>query len=489
MLTNAAIDLAIFLGATAATYTSQIFDRPITAALIYLAGVTIIGARSGMISGVVAALAATVIYSYVLTEPIYQFSSYSLDDLVPLVAFNVSAILSGFLVGRLNDRAFAAGAAEQRNAFLLRVSNDLQKTLSLEDVSRAARRWLPFRQIVELELYIVRSDELVGIGGASKWHDAAQAAYLAAVNHAPPVQHSELAMLVLRSADKPIGVAVFTRTADLIDVLPQADSDAFANLLNITTERCLLMEKLAEAEIIQKSEVLKTAILSSVSHDLRTPLTAIEASATSMLYLGETLKGEDKTAMLETILEQCERLNRYTSNILYMGQLQYGIPEEQIEEVDAVDILGAVILSVRKLFPSLTIQKDFSAATATNVRANPVMLEQLFFNIIENAAKYGGPEKDILIEAKLVGASIEIAIVDWGPGISLEDQERVFDKFYRTAQTKRSEGNGLGLGIAKGFAEAFGGTIKVVSPHTRGAGTEMLISLPISRNGIRANEL
>jgi two-component system sensor histidine kinase KdpD len=482
-----AINLAIFFGATAATHFCQTIDRPISAALIYLAGVTVIGARAGLTRGIIAALAATVIYSFLLTEPVYEFGGYSSDHLVPLVAFNLSAILSGALAGRLNDRALAAGNAEQRNAFLLRVSDDLQKTLSLDDVGAAAQRWVPFRQVTDLELYVERSGRLTGLSGANKWLVAARAAFDAAINTSPPLQDANVRVVVLHAAQRPIAVAVFALDPALVSLMADEDFDAFANLLNITIERCLLMEKLAEAEAIQKSEVLKTAILSSVSHDLRTPLTAIEASATSMLYLAETLRPDDKEAMLHTILEQCERLNRYTSNILYMGQLQYGISEDQIEDVDVVDILGAVMQSVRTLFPALKIHKKMTVTAAdvgaANVRANPVMLEQMFFNIIENAAKYGSTEKGILITARPIDDIIQISVVDWGPGIPAEEQPRVFENFYRTDQTRRGDGNGLGLAIAKGFAEAFGGTIKVLSPHSRGPGTEMLISLQIMRHG------
>jgi len=205
-----------------------------------------------------------------------------------------------------------------------------------------------------------------------------------------------------------------------------------------------------------------------------------------MLYLGETLKDQDKIAMLVTILEQTERLNRYTGNILSMGQLQYGISDDQIEDVDVIDILGAVIQTVRKLFPELKVQKEFAASATLNVRANPVMLEQMLFNIIENAAKYGKSESGILIVANATAALIEVSIIDWGPGIAAMEQERVFDNFYRTAQTRHNDGSGLGLGIAKGFVEAFGGTIQIVSPHARGAGTELLISLPVIRDEIEA---
>jgi two-component system sensor histidine kinase KdpD len=485
-----AINLAIFFGATAATYFCQTIDRPISAALIYLAGVTVISARAGLTRGIIAALAATLIYSFLLTEPVYEFGGNSSDHLVPLVAFNLSAILSGALVGRLNDRALAAGNAKQRNAFLLQVSSDLQKTLSLDDVGAAAQRWVPFRQVSELELYVDHGGRLAGLSGAGKWHAAARAAYDAEINASPPLDDASVRVKVLHSAQKPIAVAVFALDHSKVSLMPDEDLDGFVNLLNIAIERCLLMEQLAGAEAVQKSEVLKTAILSSVSHDLRSPLTAIEASATSMLYLADTLKSEDKTAMLQTILEQCERLNRYTSNILYMGQLQYGISEDQIEDVDVVDILGAVIQSVRSLFPALKIQKKLAVTAAdvglANVRANPVMLEQMFFNIIENAAKYGRTEQGILITAKPSGDIVQISIIDWGPGIPAEEQPRVFENFYRADRTPRGDGNGLGLAIAKGFAEAFGGTIEVLSPHSRGPGTEMLISLPIARHSKKA---
>ena len=484
-LTDAVIDLAIFASASAATYFCQIIDRPISAALISLAGVTVIGTRSGLISGIAAALTATLVYGFVLTKPFFEFGGYSSDHLVPLFAFYASAILSGALAGRLNDRALAASNAEQRNAFLLQISGDLQKTVSLEDIGVAAQRWVPFWQVSAMEIYVECDDGLRGLSGASKWLPDVRAAADAVEDGATYSPENDLETIVLHSANRRIGAAVFVLDRDMVPLTTPRDLTAIANLLAITIERCLLIEQLTDAEAIQKSEVLKTAILSSVSHDLRTPLTSIEASATSLLYLADTLEADDRTAMLQTILEQCQRLNRYTTNVLYMGQLQYGISEERLEDVDVIDIMGPVIQSVRALFPALKIQKRLAPlpndAACQNVRANPVMLEQMFFNIIENAAKYGATDRGILIAAEFADDAIHISVIDWGPGIIVDDQPRIFDDFYRTDRARRNDGHGLGLAIAKGFAEAFGGRIEVCSPHARGQGTEMQIQLPLTR--------
>jgi two-component system sensor histidine kinase KdpD len=250
------------------------------------------------------------------------------------------------------------------------------------------------------------------------------------------------------------------------------------NLLSITVERCLLLDRLSEAELVKRSEEFKTALLSSVSHDMRTPLSAISASASSLSRFGAELNGEMRSDLLNTIEEQCERLNRYTTNLLNLGRLQAGVDHRQFTECDALEVLGAAISRTRTLGSSHAITKQYDIAAAP-VRADPVMLEQVFYNVLENAVRYSPEGSCITVSATTADHHLAVSITDSGEGILASDLTLVFERFFRSRTSLPHDGSGLGLSIAKGFAEAFGGSIEAARADERRGGTTIRIRLPL----------
>jgi two-component system sensor histidine kinase KdpD len=396
---------------------------------------------------------------------------------VPLVAFNASAIVSGAAAGRLKDSARKARIAEAKNAFLLRVSDGLQKALRLPDVARIADSFLPVQGLFGLEIYVTRDGTLyspreegeVAVDGVSALM--------------PPDGDISGAMSFkvypLQGTDSERGLVkfLFNERSRTKGELP--DLQAIANLLALAVDRCLLLERLAEGRAVQRSEELKSAILSSVSHDLRTPLTAIEAAASSLRSYDETLSRPQKQKMLLTIEAQCEQLNRYTGNLLDMGRIQAGISNAGFEQVDLIEILGAVIGSIRRKHPDQLINKDYTAAAAI-VFANAVMLEQAIFNVMENAILHGDVAEPLQVRLYTDPGEAVLEVTDYGPGIRPSDQPHVFERFYKASQTSdRGGGSGLGLYIANGFVKAFDGSMELFSPVLGGRGTTMFIRLPL----------
>lgn len=465
-------DLAIFVIATAGTWAAQLWDRPRTAVLVYVIGVMIIGGRSGLARGSAAGVAASVIYNFFLSEPLFRFGVTSSDELIPLLAFNISAVLSGAMAGRLKDSVSAARVAEARNAHLLRLSDKLQRAIKVGDVLRIARASLPFERVASLDVFLQREGLLFPADG-----------------NGPPIGATELlaeearggasAAFALSGSAGQIGFVRFQLEGAAPGEARVPDLQAIANLLGLAIDRCLLLERLSETEAQQKSEELKAAILSSVSHDLRTPLTAIEAAATSLMSFDQRLSAQDRAGMLATISEQCRKLNRYTANLLDMGRIQAGIPAFLFTEVDVVEILGVVLASLREAYPRQEINKQITVDSAI-VRANPAMLEQVIFNLAENAILHGASDRPVFVVLTRVGETCMLEIVDFGPGIPADEQKLVFDKFYRARGARHRDGNGLGLHIANGFAQAFGGSIAINSPHFGQRGTRLVLELPLS---------
>lgn len=486
-LVEAAKNLAIFILATAGTYIAQGFDRPITAVLIFLMGVIAIGARSGVYMGVAAALTASFVFNFFLSEPVFTFGVSTADEIVPLIAFNASAIAAGALAGRLADSARHARAAEARSRFLLQVSGRLQQAITVGDVVDVTRQLLPLERLVDLEIYLHRDGVLQRAGSVPQ--DRASTALTALLP-------DDVAMLdqpvfqahVLNISNGEHGIVKFFVAPRQSGDGELPDLQALANLLALAVDRCLLLERAAEATAAQRSEELKSAILSSVSHDLRTPLTAIEAAATSLRSYRAELSADQKDAMLDTISEQCRRLNRYTANLLDMGRIQSGIPKNLLSDVDLVEILGVVLNSIRQIFPDRAIVKNLPASAAT-VRANPAMLEQVIFNVTENALLHGMSDEPVVITVTKGESTLFMEIADAGPGIAPADRQHIFERFYRATDRGQRQGSGLGLYIAKGFIDAFGGSISARSAHKDGKGTRMIIELPLARAAIPATQV
>lgn len=466
---------AIFVAATFSAIVSHAQDMPRTAAVIYLLGVTLVGAMEGLWGGLVAAFLASLVYNFLLSDPIFRFSLTSPEEYIPLIAFNLSAAASGLLAGSLRDRALAAERANRRMRLLFAVSRNLQAAVTLSDVPAAVASYAGDDEAPEI--YVVSGEGLAPIQPSSRHGELARRLYDSGRSMLSEGRHRALPLSIKA---RPIGVIVLDEGSEAIRRPGQHDLQAFVNLTSIALERCLLLEQVSEAELIKRSEEFKTALLSSVSHDMRTPLSAIAASASGLASFGRDLPEDTRNDLLNMIQEQCERLNRYTGNLLNLTRLQAGLDASQFTECDAIEVLGSAIAHVRRLAAGRRIEKCYEAETAL-VRADPAMLEQVYYNVLENALRYSPPEAPVRVIARSCGSTLYVSIKDSGHGIPAADRSRIFDRFYRTRAAQAQEGSGLGLSIAKGFTEAFGGSIDARQPDS-GAGTTIRIALPLLRD-------
>ncbi|CAO1654953.1 sensor histidine kinase [Parasphingorhabdus sp. NYA22] len=477
------VGLAVFVAGTLATYVAQSADRPVSAALIYVSAVTIIGAVNGLRGGLLAGIGASFFYNFFFSEPLLDFGVTTSDEYIPLLAFNLSALLSGALAGRINDRARAAEIAQQKINQLLDISNQLQTAVHLEDIDRAIVQTGIFDSSEEFEMYAISDEDWIAVECKKRWLAEAQQAV--GQGESQQIQDQKIAYL-LSSSQRRVGVLICTRDAQKSKRLSKIDFDAVLNLLSMAIDRFALLHQKSEAEAMRRSEEFKTALLSSISHDMRTPLAAISASASSLASYGDTLPESSRMEMLTIIQDQCERLNRYTTNLLNLGRLQAGISPDQLESLDLVEMLGSAVNTVKMHHSGREIIKSLPFDDCT-VRANPVMLEQLFYNILENAIQYSPESAPVLITGHKQDGRVEIAISDQGFGIPASELNRVFDRFYRSAENIRKEGHGLGLSIASGFAQAFGGDISAHSPLEMGKGTKITVRLPASASPSESN--
>lgn len=432
-------------------YFAHLNGRPVTAALLSVFAVTAVGALLGLRSGVIAGIVASITYNLLFTDPYLKFSLESADDLMPIIALNLSAIASGLIAGRLHDRAIAAETSSRRVAELLKLSQDLQRTLTIEQIENVVREFLDDQ---DGNARIILEDQLAGQAGSADFS-------LASAEGRVGVLHLDEAA----SVD-------FARIPTLLPIVAMA------------VQRCVLMNEVAEADLVRRSEKFKTDLLSSVSHDLRTPLAAIAAAASGLSASHEDLSLEDRKDLLETIVEQCGRLDRLTTNILNLGRIEGGLDVRRMQVVDAVEALGSALLRVRKLNRDHIIERRFEAGSAC-VRADEPLLEQLFYNVLENAIVHTPAGSLVRVTTALSDELLTVSIDDNGPGVSCSEFDRVFERFYQGASAigVTRPGSGLGLSISRGFADAIGGRMRAEPSHENESGTRIVIEIPIVKSG------
>ena len=257
--------------------------------------------------------------------------------------------------------------------------------------------------------------------------------------------------------------------------------DAAADQIALAVERARLREEALEAEVLRRTDETRRALLASVSHDLRTPLASIKASAESLLQEEVAWTPGDRQGFTLAIREEADRLNRLVENLLDVSRIEAGAlrPEREWYPLDALvdDVAGRLKGATARHRLVVDVPE-----TLPPVPLDYVLVGQALANLIENAVKYTPPGSTIRITAAQEGDAVVLAVLDDGPGIPPAAQPRVFDKFYRVSggDTAPTQGTGLGLAVVRGVAEAHGGSAGVSSPPPGEArGTRFTLSLPL----------
>ena len=253
---------------------------------------------------------------------------------------------------------------------------------------------------------------------------------------------------------------------------------SICRLSALAVEHTLRKREVENARVVSQTEGLRSALLTSISHDFGTPLASIIGSASSLISYGKTYSFDVVSELLMTILEEAERLNRFVKNVLQMTRLESGALVPRLQWADVGDLIATALDAAHRRLQRHEIYADVPDMLPL-VNVDFVLMESVLVNLLDNAAKYAAPETDIHVVAKRMGDEVAIEVTDQGRGIAAEELGAVFDKFYRTRQRDRTvPGTGLGLAICKGIIEAHGGTIEALSEGP-GRGTTIRIRLPV----------
>ncbi|HWJ76147.1 MAG TPA: sensor histidine kinase KdpD [Kaistia sp.] len=456
--------------------------------LLFLLAVVVSANRAGYVAALTAAVLSGLAYNFFFIAPLYTFTIASPHEVFAFAVFLFAAIFAGGLASRVREQAETARARAIAVQSLYDFARKLSRTARTEDVLWAAVSQLNESFGRPAVLLLPAGDEL---RMAAAWPPDVELGVSETAAARWAFQHNEAAghrtgtlpasAYQFRPLESPHGIVgvcgIGWGEQDL-------DGQSERMLLAVMDQAAIAIDRarLAEEGIAQatrlEGEALRATLLSSISHDLRTPLATITGAVTSLRELGDRMDPESRDDLLLTIEEEGARLSRFVANLLDMTRIEAGALEVRREWLDIADVIRAAVERCRRYFPGLVVETSIAPGLPL-MQGDGVLLGQVLFNLLDNASKYAAGEP-VRIYARKEADAIVISVTDQGSGIAKAELESVFEKFYRRGQPDgRAPGTGLGLSIARGFVEAMGGTIKAESPAQRRRGTRMVIRFPL----------
>ncbi|MDE3036375.1 MAG: GAF domain-containing protein, partial [Nitrospirota bacterium] len=283
--------------------------------------------------------------------------------------------------------------------------------------------------------------------------------------------------LPMVGAHGPVGVLAVrpSRPGRLFDPEQLHLLETFAGQIALAIERVRLAEEAQRAQVLAETERMRNAILSSVSHDLRTPLATVTGAASSLLEGGDQLDVAARQDLANAIYGEAARLDRLVKNLLDMTRLEAGAVQPKKEWHPIEEIVGAALTRLEGRLHGQSVRTQFPPDLPL-VHLDGVLIEQVLVNLLENALKYASPGGPIELSAARTDDAVIVEVADRGPGLQPGDEQRVFDKFYRGSQARKG-GVGLGLTICRGIVEAHGG--RIWAENRPGGGAAFRFTLPL----------
>ena len=430
---------------------------------IFLAPILVSAVTLGTRPAFAAAALSFTIYNFYVVEPRFTFSLDSPQEYLTLAMFLAVALLTGGLAGRVRDAAVESQARARTLGSLFEASRQLSTT----DQEDALRAHLAehIAAAAKGEAEIVYQDR-VWSAAAEPVPDSAQW-----VSRPLITDGVEIGRARWRSAGLPARGAAEVQA--LVQVLVDVGAGAIA--------RSRLAWEKGQIETVARTEQLRTALLSSISHDFRTPLTAILTSISSLREFGDRFDPGVRDDLMSTIEEEADRLNRYVANLLSITKLESGALDVVAIPTPLGELLGRLVKRQRTRAGDRTIVLKLEPGLC--VRGDAFLLEQALANVVENAVRYSPAGSTVAVRAYAVGERIGIEVTDQGPGVPEAERERIFEKFYRVqGQGGGQPGTGLGLSIARGMIEAMDGSIVASVRNDGRPGLQVTVELPRAKS-------
>jgi two-component system sensor histidine kinase KdpD len=432
--------------------------NPTTVALTFLLVVLLLASRWGLTVAITTAVVATLAFNYYFLPPIHTFTIADPQNWIALLAFLASAIVASRLAERARREALNATRRRKEVERLYSLSQQLLATDNVMELLNSIPHYVR---------------DAFGLKAAAMFLPKRKAVYRTGVDH-PELseeqlesvsgrgelvvdEEHQLCFVPLRIGVKPVGSLGLEGA-----VLSRETLEAVGSLIAISIERAGAVETLTRAEAARESETLRSALLDSVTHEFRTPLTSIKASVTTLLSTPQ-IDSEGQKELLTVIDEEADRLNRLVGEAAEMAQLDAQQVELRRETYTVRQVVDAALEKSKQVLAGREVKLQLPEPLPP-IRIDLERIAEVLVQLLENAAKYSPAGTPITIGAEPAGKMVDLSIADRGPGIDDMEQSLIFEKFYRGRdQRYRVQGTGMGLAIAKAIVEAHGGTIGVTS--------------------------
>lgn len=448
--------------------------------LLFLTAVLVIAVRHGRTPTLVASILSFLAYNFFFTRPYYTLAVDDEDDVITLVFFIIVALITGHLAARMHQAMEKSDQSLQRISSLYEFSRSLSSDVDKQTVLTSLAEYLGKTLQRTLEIRVLpepnRNHCKISIDNSHAFSEAAfQTLWQSIEKSSNPTVIDGDTYLCFSYKEDCFGIVALQGSLD------QEQTEVARNLIeqaSIALERIQLATDLEQARIISETEQLRSALLSSVSHDLRTPLASIIGAATSVIEYGASLNQTDHKDLLASIVSEAQRLDRYIQNLLDMTRIEQGSLTLMRDWVDVHDIIASAIERMKAVLQPFTVDIHI-ADEAPLLWVHGVLIEQALVNLLDNAVQFSPPHGVITINVAFNDTDIVVNLCDQGPGIAESEREKIFDMFYsaRQGDRRKKTSTGLGLSICRGMIAAHHGTVSA-HPGINGKGTCMRITLP-----------
>jgi two-component system, OmpR family, sensor histidine kinase KdpD len=463
--------------------------QPITGyqsiALLYLLLVVALGLRFSRGPVLAVATISALLWNLLFTEPRFTFYIDEAHDLIMFAMFFVVALAMGHLTTRLRRSELAERQRERRTAALYELANQAAFATDLDTGLRAAVNVIDSIFAAKAALLLRQKDHTLSTiphaASSLALSDKDKSVAAWAFSRRTPagkftdtLPESEALHVPLQGRTAVMGVLSVRPPAGKSFDLPERDLlEAFAVLIGLVLEKDHIIQAFKHAEILEASEHLRHALLESVSHELKTPLAAVQAGIDALAR--QTNGDEIRQATLREVQVAVRRLHRVINNLLSMTQIESGVIQPKLDWCDVGEVIQAAVELAGENMSEHQVVVDVDPGLPM-VRLDQPLLEQCLCNLLLNATANSAPGTKIIVHAKLVDGQLTLSVVDEGKGIRKEDLPRIFDVFYRGTDASPG-GTGLGLAIVNGFVRAHGGSVRAANRETGGA--EFVITIPV----------
>jgi two-component system sensor histidine kinase KdpD len=490
---------------------------------VYLTAVLATGALFGRGPAIAAAVLSFVAFDWFFVAPAHTLHVADPDEWQALLLFLLAAVVTGHLTALLRGRAELAHRRERETVLLYEMGKTLAGAASVEDgLTTATERLRTGLALVRCEVLLEQDGRLRPVKGPDLERND-QAAALWVLTHALPAWRGEseggrhlvrvrgpagertllgpglssrlspsarrargVAFLPLVVEGRAVGVLLASRDGHGLPVAPQEEARLLASVcdqLALSVERGRLQRETVQAEVLKRTDALRAALLSSVSHDLRSPLAAIKAAAGSLLQQDVAWDEVTRSAFAAQIEREADRLNRLVGNLLDLSRIEAGALVLDRQWYPLGELVDDTVMRLGPLLAHHRVQTTVPQ-TVPPVLLDYLLIQQVLANLVENAAKYAPQGTCIRVSAEMAGAYVRVRVEDEGPGLPAIERERIFEPFYRVARLEAPagppsgaagpgpagpRGTGLGLAVCAGFVAAHGGRIWVEPAGTQGA--------------------